>query len=706
MKQTEAAKRLKKLREEINRHNYLYHVIDRPEISDGALDSLKNELVQLEQQFPKLITSDSPSQRVSGKSLEKFEKIQHSLPMISLYDAFSEADMHAWEERNLKILDGKKNASKKIKYYAELKMDGLALSLVYTKGVLQQAATRGDGRTGENVTANIKTISSIPLRLRLPKKTEFEKIGISGSTIKKIIDSIETSEIEIRGEVIMTEAMLQKLNRIYAKSGKAQLANARNAAAGSVRQLDSAITAERQLDFYVYSIATNFELELHHLEHELAALLGFKILRKNAVCQNLQEIISFHHSWEKRRDELPFECDGVVAVVDQVNLWPELGVVGKGPRYMMAYKFAAEQGTTIIRDIVWQIGRTGVLTPTAKLDPVQVKGVVISNATLHNIDEIRRLDIKIGDTVIIERAGDVIPKIISVLSKLRDGSQKSIKPPKHCPMCGSEVMQQPGEVAIRCLNRNCYAVNLRRLIHWSSKNALDIPGLGPKIVEQLIQANLITDPADLYSLKKDDLLLLDRFAEKSVNNLIEAIQQHSHIPLNRFIFALGINHIGEESARTLTTVLPEWAKKQGKKIIVPNDLASIFNQLTIVELENLSDIGEVVAKSIYEWFRDSRHIAFLKHLTEVGVILELPRKLKSTSGPLQGKSFVLTGSLNRLTRGEAHTIIRERGGLVHNTVTKKTDYVVSGSESGSKLTKAQKLGVAVINEQTFLKMIT
>lgn len=705
MNQLQAEKRLQKLREEINRHNYLYHVFDRPEISDGALDSLKNELVQLEQRFPQLITPDSPSQRVSGKSLEKFEKVQHSSPMISLYDAFSETDMQAWEDRNLKILDNSRISTKKIKYYAELKMDGLALSLIYKKGVLWRAATRGDGRVGENVTANIRTISSVPLRLRRPSNSELQKFKFTATTIKKIETIIKSGEIEIRGEVIMTEAMLKKLNRLYTKTGKALLANARNAAAGSVRQLDSAITAERQLDFYVYGIATDLELGEHHLEHELAGLLGFKILRKNAVCENLQAMIAFHHHWEKHRQELPFECDGVVAVVDETSLWKQLGVVGKGPRYMMAYKFAAEQGTTIIKDVIWQIGRTGVLTPTAKLEPVRVKGVVISNATLHNIDEIQRLDVRIGDTVIIERAGDVIPKIISVFTKLRDGSQKIIKPPKHCPMCGSVVAQQPGEVAIRCLNRNCYAVNLRRLIHWASKNALDIPGLGPKIIEQLIQANLIADPADLYSLKKDDLLLLDRFAEKSVDNLIKAISDHKHIPLNRCIYALGINHIGEESARTLAEIIPEWARKQGHMLATPADLGKIFNHFTIEDLQHLPDVGGVVAQSVYEWFRDSRHLAFLKHLTLVGVTLEIPKKLKNISSKLSGQSFVLTGTLNRLTREEAHTIIRAKGGQVHKVVSAKTDFVVAGNEAGSKLTKAEKLGVKIINEETFLKMI-
>lgn len=705
MNQAQAATRLKKLREEINRHNYLYHVLDRPEISDGALDSLKNELVQIEQKFPQLITPDSPSQRVSGKSLEKFEKVSHTSPMISLYDAFSEKDMQEWEERNLKIVSNTKNSINKFSYFAELKMDGLALSIIYKEGSLWRAATRGDGQIGENVTANIKTISSVPLTLRIPTKSELEKIGINKEVTEKILDSIKNGEIEIRGEVIMTEATLKKINKLYQAQGKPVLANARNAAAGSVRQLDPSITAERQLEFYVYGIATDFNLGSHNLEHELAGLLGFKILRKNSVCKDLKTMIDFHHYWENRRHTLPFECDGVVAVINQTNLWPVLGVVGKGPRYMMAYKFAAEQGTTIITDVVWQIGRTGVLTPIAKLEPVRVKGVMISNSTLHNLDEIRRLDVRIGDTVIIERAGDVIPKIISVLTKLRDGSQKTIKPPTHCPICGAKVMQSKDKVAIRCVNRKCYAVNARRLIHWTSKSALDIPGLGPKIIEQLIQANLIVDPADLYTLKKGDLLLLDRFAEKSVDNLIKAIAEHTEIPLSRFIFALGIHHIGEESAETLSKIIPEWSKKYKVNLNTPEDLAKIFSYISVDELQNLSDIGEVVAKSIHTWFTDAVNLKFLKHLTRVGVSLKIKKITQSKNQILQGKSFVITGTLNRLTREEAHTIIREKGGQVQKAVSKKTNFLVAGSEAGGKLVSAQKLGVKILNETEFLTMI-
>jgi DNA ligase (NAD+) len=702
MKQTEAALRIKKLRSEIDRHNYLYHVLDKPEISDAGWDSLKNELVKLEHQFPSLITADSPTQRVSGKSLGKFEKVKHSSPMISLYDAFSEVDMSDWESRNKKILQTI-HTPIEIQYYSELKMDGLAMSLQYRQGILWRAATRGDGQIGENVTANIRTISSVPLRLRIPSKAECVKAGLNEQMREQLLSALDDGELEVRGEVIMTEAMLKKLNKKYAREGKSLLANARNAAAGSVRQLDPAITAERQLDFYVYGFA-GINFGHHHLEHEVASLLGFKVLKENKLCKSLNEVITFHHYWEKNRQRLPFECDGVVAIMNHTELWKTLGVVGKGPRYMMAYKFAAEQGTTVVKNVIWQIGRTGVLTPIAQLDPIRVKGVIISNTTLHNLDEIRRLDLKIGDTVIIERAGDVIPKIISVLPKMRQGSEKKIIPPKKCPICGSLISHIPSEVAIKCLNRNCYAINLQRLIHWVSKSALDIPGLGPKIIEQLVQAGLLTNPADFYRLQKDSLLTLDRFAEKSAENVIEAIAKHTHIPIHRFLYALGIFHIGEESAFLLASSLPKWARQLHKKIKTPQDVGEIFNHLTKEELESLPDIGGIVSTSIYQWFRDSLNQTFLTHLTDVGITLETP-KIVSQKTEFTDKTFVLTGSLVGLTRDEASTIIRERGGHISSAVSNNTDYIIAGTNAGSKIDKAKKIGVTILNEQQFLKMV-
>ncbi len=700
MNKKEARGRIDKLRAEINRHNYYYHVLDKPEISDAALDSLKNELVKLEQEFPELITADSPTQRVGGRSLDIFEKVTHSAPMISIYDAFSEDDMRAWEQRNQKIL----GTQSLFEYHAELKMDGLAISLIYRNGLLERGATRGDGRVGENVTQNIRTMPTIPLRLRVPEEKELLKFGISETSRTALRTALAKGIIEVRGEAVMTEAMLAKLNKKYVAVGQPLLANARNAAAGSIRQLNPAITAERGLEFYVYGLATDFGFESHHLEHEVASLLGFKILRQNQVCRNLDELIAFHHSWETKRERLPFECDGVVAVVDDMQLWKRLGIVGKGPRYMMAYKFAAEQGTTVVEAVDWQIGRTGVLTPTARLRPVTVKGVTIRNATLHNLDEIRRLGLKIGDTVIIERAGDVIPKIISVLETMRSGAEKSVQIPKHCPMCNTPVERVEGEVAVRCLNPDCYAVNLRRLTHWASRGAADIPGLGPKIIEQLMIAGFVNDPADLYSLKKDDLLLLDRFAEVSVNKLLKTIASRTRLSLERFLFAIGINHIGEESARRLALALPVWAKKHKQELTTPHSVGLVLASLPPEKLSELPDIGEVVAASIWAWSADKRNQDFLEHLTQSAVTIVQATKKKS-DGSLGGKTFVLTGTLMQLTRTEAKATIREHGGVVTATVSRQTDYVVAGDEPGNKIDKARSLGVTVLNEKDFFSLL-
>lgn len=698
MNKDEANKRIIKLRAEINRHNYLYHVLDKPEISDAALDSLKNELQALENKFPDLITPDSPTQRVSGKALAKFPKVRHSAKMLSLFDAFSEAEMREWENRLLKILPVKQGRAA-LSYYAELKMDGLAVSLLYRKGKLVRGATRGDGQVGEDVTANLKTIEAIPLLLRIPNEAELNKLALKKEA-KKILQVVLNGEIEIRGEAIMTEATLKKLNTLYAKEGKPLLANARNAAAGSIRQLDPKKTAERGLDFYCYDIATELGIEYHDQEHELAKLLGFKSLNANARCSNLDELISFHHRWEKNRAKLPFECDGVVAVVNDTRLWQTLGIVGKGPRYMMAYKFANEQATTKLLDVVWQVGRSGILTPTAKLAPVRVKGVTISNATLHNFDEIKRLQIKIGDTVIVERAGDVIPKIVGLLPKLRTGQEKIIGAPKLCPICGSKVVKVESEVAYRCINKNCYAVSLRRLEHWASKSAFDIEGLGPKIIEQLVKAGLVTNPADFYLLTKDDLLGLERFADISAANTIAAIAKAKRPTLEKFIYALGIPHVGEETAIVLAKALLSWAKK---KINRPDELNGLIKNLDSSDFETLPDIGAKVAESIKTWFDNPAQIELLKKLTAIGLLFS-PSAV-GQAGPLSGRSFVLTGTLSGLTRAEAKATIRRQGGEISESVSAKTNFVVVGENPGSKYETAKKLGVSVLTEKEFLKLI-
>ena len=711
MDRQQAKKRIEKLRSEIEKYRYAYHALDKSLISDAALDSLKNELEKLEREYPELITPDSPTQRVAGEPLAKFNKVRHASAMRSLYDAFSPEDMKDWEKRMEKIFPGQK-----FDYYAELKMDGLAVALVYEKGKFVLGATRGDGETGEEVTQNLKTIEAIPLNLRRPEEAELKKIGLSAESVKLVFKALDRGRIEARGEAIMTSIVFNKLNEINKKLGKPPFANPRNAAAGSIRQLDSKLTAERKLDCHIYSLMPplikggegGFS-QTHEQEHKLAHALGFKVLKENKFCRNLEEAIKFHDHWESRRDNLPFECDGVVAVVNDLSLWPKLGVVGKGPRYMMAYKFAAIQATTKVEDVIWQAGRTGVLTPTAVLTPVRIYGVTVSRATLHNLDEIRRLGLKIGDTVILERAGDVIPKVVEVLPKLRTGEEKEIRVPRQCPMCSGGVEKVQGEVAYKCVNKNCYAVNLRRLGHWTSKNAMDIEGLGPKIIEQLYKEGLARDASDFYKLTIDELLPLERFADKSAENLIKAISEKTQVELARFIYGLGILHVGEETAVLLAKQFSIFSPRlrsgeAGNFQFSIKDLINYFAKISLEDLEKLPDIGPVVAKSIYGWFHDKHNLELLDKLEKNGLTIKPITGRKAQK--LAGKIFVLTGSLSQLTRGQAKAKIRELGGEVSSSVSQNTDYVVAGAEPGSKLEKAKKLGVKVIGEEEFMEMIS
>lgn len=696
MDKLQAENRIKKLRDEINHHRYLYHVLDKLEISDAALDSLKNELFKLEQEYPELITSDSPTQRIGGMPVEKFQKVTHDTPMMSLFDAFSEQDMRDWEGRMQKIKNLDYN------YFCELKLDGLAMSLRYENGFFVQGATRGDGKVGEDVTLNLKTIESIPLQLRLPTEAELKKIGLINDTplikgARGIREIIQNGRLVIRGEAVMTKKVFAELNRRYEREGRALLANPRNGAAGSIRQLDPRLSAERKLEFFVYGVETDLNFATQEQKIQFANLLGFKALEYNRYCPDMEAVFQFHSHWEQNRDRLPMEVDGVVVKVNDLALWETLGVVGKGPRYAMAYKFAAEQVTTKVNDVTWQVGRTGVLTPVAHLDAVRVGGVTVTHATLHNMDEIERLDLKIGDTIILERAGDVIPKVVQVLPKLRNGDEQIIKVPKHCPVCESLVTKVEGEVAYRCINKKCYATTLRNLIHWASKGALDIEGLGQKVVEQLMKEGLISSIADFYILKKEDLLSLERFAEKSADNLIRSIQEKKHINLAKFIYGLGIRHVGEETALMLSKEL----KLKSDQI---SDLALIFQDLEIADFEEMADVGPVVSASIFEWFHDNHNMRILAELEERGVSLERPKKIK-TATQIEGKTFVLTGSLSGLTRDEAKAKIRELGGDISSSVSKKTDYVVAGEEAGSKLEKARVLGVRILSEEEFLELI-
>ena len=682
MTKNEAKTRIAKLIQEIDRHRYNYHVLDKETMSPAALDSLKNELFRLEQEFPDLITPDSPTQRVGGKPLAKFKKVEHSKPMLSLFDAFSEADIRDWEKRFKNYAEANDiNLPKKIEYYCELKLDGLAITLKYQDGLLIEGATRGNGRVGEEVTQNIKTIESIPFQLK--------------DRVKGVV--------EVRGEAIMLKSVLEKLNKYYIKIGKAPLANTRNGAAGSIRQLDSKITAERKLVFYEYDLVA--PVKTREEADAICQRWGFKTVKYNKVCQDLDEVLEFHHYWEKHRDKLDYNIDGVVVKINDIDLWEKLGIVGKAPRYAMAYKFAAEQATTKILDVVWQVGRTGTLTPTAVLETVAVGGANISRATLHNLDEIRRLGLKIGDTVIIERAGDVIPKVVEIIPSLRSGREKNIVVPKNCPMCDSSVAQVPGEVAYRCTNKKCYAVTLRSLEHFVSKGALDIDGLGPKIIEQLMNVGLVRSMADIYALKKVDLENLERFAEKSADNLIDAINSRRQITLSRFLYALGIRHIGEESARVLAKLVISRLGRHVEELSI-SELIKVMEKIDLEDLYKIEDFGPVVSQSIYDFFRDDHNLQILKKLEGHGVSLLIEKTKKTAkNSEVYEKTFVLTGSLTSLTREAAKAKIRELGGQIASAVGKKVDYVVAGVDPGSKYQEAQKLGVKIINESTFLKLI-
>jgi DNA ligase (NAD+) len=640
---------------------------------------------------------------VSGEPLDKFEKVTHSQPMISLFDAFSEADMQAWEERNGNFL----KRSLKEDYYCELKLDGLAISLKYEKGLLVQGSTRGDGKVGENVTGNVKTIASIPLVLRRPKNSELEAIGLTHEQIEMVFDLIDNGILELRGEAIMTKRVFMELNHKYASLGKAVLANTRNGVAGSIRQLDSKITEERKLDFYAYDfLLSDYDrgevIGSKDKLDKVVNLLGLKTLKYNRICSDLKDVFSFYKDVEKKRESLPFEIDGVVVKVNNLKMWPVLGIVGKAPRYMMAYKFSAEQATTTINDIVWQVGRTGALTPTAILEPVKVGGALISRSTLHNFDEIKRLDLRLGDTIIIERSGDVIPKVVQVLTNLRTGAEKEIYPPKKCPMCDAPVTQSDDEVAYRCSNKRCYAVSLRQISHFVSKGAADFDGLGPKLIEQFMSSGLIKDAADLYNIRKSDLLSLDRFAEKKADNVIKLIADKKEIELARFIYGLGIRHVGEETANLLATKVISEVK--AKKSLSITDLIKVCQAWHLSDLEDLEDVGPIVAKSIVDFWGDNHNLKLLNKFSEAGLSLKI-KSSTNVSNRLADKIFVLTGTLSSLSRQEAKTKIMALGGKVKDSVVKDTDYVVAGEEAGSKLEQAAKLGVKVINEEEFLALI-
>lgn len=676
MTKEEAKERIEKLKKEINHHRYLYHVLDKQEISDAALDSLKHELYELEQKYPEFITPDSPTQRIGGKPLDKFKKVHHIVPQWSFNDIFLEKEIRDFDVRMKKELE-----TKEVDYTCELKIDGLHIILTYQKGIFILGATRGDGKVGEDVTQNLKTIESIPLKL------------------EEEIDAV------VEGEVYMKKSVFEKLNEERKKKGETLFANPRNAAAGGIRQLDPQITAERQLDCFVYDYSwpekdipkTQFE-ELQRLIE-----LGFKVNKKFKLCKSIEEVINFWKEWQKKREGEDYWIDGIVVKVNKREYQKRLGYTGKAPRWAIAFKWQGEQATTILEDVIFQVGRTGKITPVAVLKPVNIKGTTVTRATLHNFDEIKRLGVKIKDTVIVEKAGDVIPHIVKTLPNLRPRDAKEIKFPEKCPICGSMVVRPKGEVAHYCSNKNCGAKQKNHLYYFVSKKGFDIQGLGPKIIDQLMDVGLVSQPSDLFLLEEGDLKPLERFAEKSALNLVSAIQKSKEIVLPRFLTALSIKYVGEETAQLLVEKLLE-AEKGGRSIKTISEFIKKFQLLSKEDLEKIKGIGPKVAESIVSWFSNEKNIEFLKNLEKVGIKIKNPEP-RIQNPKMEGKSFVFTGELESISRDEAKEKVKELGGKTPSTISKKTDFLVVGKNPGSKYEKAKKLGIKIIDEKEFLKII-
>ncbi|WKZ26453.1 MAG: NAD-dependent DNA ligase LigA [Candidatus Paceibacterota bacterium] len=674
----EVIERLEKLKKTIERHRYLYHVLDKEEISPSALDSLKHELSEIESQYPQLITPDSPSQRVAGAPLKGFKKVVHKVPQWSFNDAFSEEEIYEFDKRVKRFLKDSLGGEHNPTYTAELKIDGLKVVLDYEKGVLKTAATRGDGKVGEDVTHNIRTIQSVPIKL------------------EKEIDVL------VEGEVWMSKTGLKKLNREREVRKLPLFANPRNAAAGSIRQLDPKVAAKRELDTYIYDLAlasisipdTQFE------ELKLLEKLGFKINKNFKLCKNIDEVIAFWREWHlpsgrhgNKSEKENYLVDGVVVKVNEKRFQEAIGYTGKAPRFAIALKFPAEQVTTTVEDIVLQIGRTGVLTPVAHLRPVSVAGSVVSRATLHNEDEIKRLDVRVGDTVILQKAGDVIPDIIEVVKEMRTGKEIPFVWPKRVAECGGDgsIERIPGQAAWRCVAKNSFAQQRRKFYYFVSKKCFDIDHLGPKVVDQLLDANLIAHYADIFTLKKGDLLSLERFAEKSADNLLESIEKGKRITLAKFLAALSIPLVGEEMALDLARRFKTVEK---------------LRSATFEELDTIEGIGPKVAESVVSWFKDKDNQKTIEDLLKVVEIEnETPLDGKEKKSKIFGKSFVLTGSLESVSREEAKEKIRALGGSVSSSVSSKTDFVVAGTDPGSKLEKARKLNVKIVEEKEFLDML-
>lgn len=657
-----------KLRREIRHNEYLYYVLDAPEITDAEYDRMMVRLRELEARYPDSIPADSPTQRVGGRASSQFTEVRHLEPLLSLGNVFSAEELRAFDERVRSGLP----AGSKVEYVMEPKIDGLACSLIYENGKLVRAATRGDGVVGENVTANVRTIRSIPLTLKVPE----------GEAVPELLD--------VRGEVYMPRQAFMRLNEQRAERGESEFANPRNAAAGSLRQLDPQVTASRSLSFFAYYLVGEGAQPKHSESLALLARYGFKVSENYKVVENIDEAIKYIGDFNELRQGLSYDTDGAVIKVNDVYQQRILGATGKDPRWATAYKYPPEQAETTLEDIDWRVGRTGVLTPTAVLTPVKLSGSVISRATLHNEDFIRAKDIRIGDRVIINKAGEIIPEVLRVVVEKRTGDEKEVEIPNVCPECGWRVERQGEEAAIRCTNPHCPALGREGLIHFVSRDAMNIDGCGPSVINALLDAGLVRDAADLYSLRKDDLLKLERIGEKSADNLLAALAESKKNELDKLLFALGIRHVGAKVARILATEFGSMEKLQQAQ---PEELAQI------------RDIGDKIAESAVTWLNVPANIDLVERLAAAGLTMTFTPPASQEDNPFFGKTLVFTGTMPTLGRAEAKTMAQDVGAKVSGSVSKKTDYVIAGAEAGSKLEKAQRLGVTVIDEAEFLRLL-
>jgi DNA ligase (NAD+) len=668
-KQQTKLSEIEKLRDEIRRHDDLYYVVNAPEISDREYDELMEKLQKLEEANPELITPDSPTQRVGGRPAEGFPEVIHTRQMLSLDNSYNIDELRAFDDRCRRLADGRK-----LEYVAELKIDGLSLSLQYEDGLLIRGVTRGDGRIGEDVTQNARTIRSVPLRLKAQAKR---------------IDA----NLEVRGEAFIPRDVFERTNAEREELGEPRYMNPRNAAAGAIRQLDSRLVARRKLDMFAYDLLVNVRkpFPTHWEALDWLDAAGFRVNPHRKLCETIDEVIDFANEKEALRDDLGYEIDGLVVKVNSTALQDEFGATSKAPRWAIAYKYPARQASTKVLDIFVSVGRTGAITPVAILEPVFLAGTTVSRATLHNEDEIRRLDVRVGDTVMIEKSGEIIPKVLSVVTSKRTGKEKEFEPPENCPVCGGLISRPEGEVVARCVAADCTAQLMGRLLHFASRRAMRIEGLGDVLAEQLVAANLVKDVGDLYSLTLDQVAGLPRMAKKSASNLLSQIEASKSRDLSNLIYALGIRHVGERTAG-----------------ILAHELGSLerLREASVEELDAIPEIGLTVAESVRDWFDDEGNRALCDRLRAAGIRTEAERRSSAqVDERFVGKQFVLTGTLTNFTRDEARALIEARGGRVNSSVSKKTDYVVAGEAAGSKLDKAQDLGVVVIDEDEFKGML-